>query len=60
VKYLVVSVLLRILQTVLETRAIYGVTSDIGFAPVQVNCSISGNIVIRVLQYRAAGGGYIQ
>ena len=27
---------------------------------VQVNCSIAGNIVIRVLQYRAALGGYLQ
>ncbi|KAA6422451.1 MAG: hypothetical protein FRX49_07626 [Trebouxia sp. A1-2] len=26
----------------------------------QANCSIAGNIVIRILQYRAAGGGYIQ
>lgn len=26
----------------------------------QVNCSISGNIVIRVLQYRGTGGGYLQ
>lgn len=28
--------------------------------PMQVNCSIAGNIVIRVLQYRATGEGYIQ
>ena len=27
---------------------------------VQVNCSIAGSIVIRVLQYRAALGGYLQ
>ncbi|KAL0055696.1 hypothetical protein WJX82_003307 [Trebouxia sp. C0006] len=26
----------------------------------QANCSIAGNILIRILQYRAAGGGYIQ
>ena len=26
----------------------------------QANCSIAGNIVIRILQYRASGGGYIQ
>ncbi len=26
----------------------------------QANCSIAGNIVVRILQYRAAGGGYIQ
>ncbi len=26
----------------------------------QANCSIAGNILIRTLQYRAAGGGYIQ
>ncbi|DBA95813.1 TPA: Expansin-B5 [Trebouxia sp. C0004] len=26
----------------------------------QANCSIAGNIVIRILQYRASGGGYVQ
>lgn len=26
----------------------------------QVDCDISGNIVIRVLEYRPSGGGYIK
>lgn len=26
----------------------------------QVNCSISGSIVIRVLEYRPSGGGYLK
>ena len=34
--------------------------TDRKFFLTQANCSIAGNIVIRILQYRAAGGGYIQ
>lgn len=31
-----------------------------GSVALQVECGISGNIVIRVLQYRSSGGGYLQ
>ena len=32
----------------------------IGYDGLQVDCGISGNIVIRVLEYRPSGGGYLK